>query len=69
MKLYNRNFAIGERIEYMGWVNEGVINNNIPWQTYKPQFLVLKGTEVMLFDSPPVRSMLFCILIVMCNLF
>lgn len=54
MKLYNRNFAVGERIEYMGWVNEGVINNNISWQTYKPRFLVLKGTEVMLFDSPPV---------------
>lgn len=54
MKLYNRNFATGERIEYMGWVNEGIINNNITWQTYKPRFLVLKGTEVMLFESPPV---------------
>lgn len=54
MKLYNRNFAVGERIEYMGWVNEGVINSNISWQTYKPRFLALKGTEVMLFDSPPV---------------
>lgn len=56
MKLYNRNFAVGERIEYMGWVNEGVINSNISWQTYKPRFLVLKGTEVMLFDSPPVHT-------------
>lgn len=55
MKLYNRNFAVGDRIEYMGWVNEGVINNNISWQTYKPRFLILKGTEVMLFDSPPVN--------------
>lgn len=69
MKLYNRNFAIGERIEYMGWVNEGVINNNIPWQTYKPQFLVLKGTEVMLFDSPPVRLRLFLYLCIWCILF
>lgn len=58
MKLFNRNFAVGERIEYMGWVNEGVINNNISWQSYKPRFLVLKGTEVMLFDSPPVRVVL-----------
>ncbi|KAJ6640624.1 Gamma-1-syntrophin [Pseudolycoriella hygida] len=55
MKLYNRNFAVGERIEYMGWVNEGVININISWQSYKPRFLVLKGTEVMLFDSPPLN--------------
>lgn len=54
IKLYNRNFAVGERIEYMGWVNEGVVNSNISWQTYKPRFLVLKGTEVLLFDSPPV---------------
>uniref|UniRef100_A0A1A9VSN7 PDZ domain-containing protein n=1 Tax=Glossina austeni TaxID=7395 RepID=A0A1A9VSN7_GLOAU len=53
MKLYNRNFAVGERIEYMGWVNEGVINNNISWQSYKPRFLLLKGTEVMLFETPP----------------
>ncbi|GAB0095069.1 Syntrophin [Sergentomyia squamirostris] len=55
MKLYNRNFAVGERIEYMGWVNEGVISTNLSWQSYKPRFLVLKGTEVMLFDSPPVN--------------
>ncbi|XP_067633981.1 gamma-2-syntrophin isoform X3 [Eurosta solidaginis] len=56
MKLYNRNFAVGERIEYMGWVNEGVINNNISWQSYKPRFLVLKGTEVMLFETPPRKT-------------
>lgn len=57
MKLYNRNFAVGERIEYMGWVNEGVINNNISWQSYKPRFLLLKGTEVMLFETPPVSNL------------
>ncbi|CAO1351164.1 unnamed protein product [Diamesa serratosioi] len=55
MKLYNRNFPVGERIEYMGWVNEGVLNSHISWQTYKPRFLILKGTEVMLFDNPPLN--------------
>lgn len=55
MKLYNRNFAVGDRIEYMGWVAEGVISTHISWQTYKPRFLILKGTEVMLFDSPPLN--------------
>ncbi|XP_026467987.1 gamma-1-syntrophin-like [Ctenocephalides felis] len=55
MKLYNRNFVVGERIEYMGWVNEGIMNNNQPWQSYKPRFLTLKGTDVMLFDSPPLN--------------
>lgn len=55
MKLYNRNFPVGERIEYMGWVNEGVLNSQISWQTYVPRFLVLKGTEVLLFDNPPLN--------------
>lgn len=54
MKLYNRNFSVSDRIEYMGWVNEGVLNNNHPWQNYKPRFFALKGTDLMLFDSPPV---------------
>lgn len=54
MKLYNRNFTVSDRIEYMGWVNECVLNNNQPWQNYKPRFLALKGTDLMLFDSPPV---------------
>lgn len=54
MKLYNRNFSVSDRIEYMGWVNEGVLNNNQPWQNYKPRFFALKGTDLMLFDAPPV---------------
>ncbi|KAK7790454.1 hypothetical protein R5R35_007232 [Gryllus longicercus] len=57
MKLYNRNFTAAERIEYMGWVNEGILNNNQPWQNYKPRFLTLKGTDVLLFDSPPLNIM------------
>lgn len=59
MKLYNRNFAVGDRIEYMGWINEGIINSNISWQSYKARFLLLKGTEVMLFESPPVSKNYF----------
>ncbi|XP_019868354.1 gamma-2-syntrophin isoform X2 [Aethina tumida] len=55
MKLYNRNFSVSDRIEYMGWVNEGVLNNNQPWQNYKPRFFALKGTDLMLFDSPPLN--------------
>ncbi|XP_039276665.1 gamma-1-syntrophin isoform X2 [Nilaparvata lugens] len=57
MKLYNRNFPAAERIEYMGWVNEGILNNNNnhPWQSYQPRFLTLKGTDVLLFDSPPLN--------------
>lgn len=57
MKLYNRNFPAAERIEYMGWVNEGILNNNQPWQSYRPRFLTLKGTDVLLFESPPVTQL------------
>ncbi|CAH0592731.1 unnamed protein product [Chrysodeixis includens] len=55
MKLFNRHFGVGERIEYMGWVHEGVLQAQQPWQTYRPKFLVLKGTDVMLFDVPPMN--------------
>lgn len=54
MKLYNRNFAVGDRIEYMGWVNEGIVSSSLNWQSYRPRFLVLKGTEVLLFETPPL---------------
>lgn len=40
----------------MGWVNESIINNTISWQTYRPRFLMLKGTDSLLFDTPPVSS-------------
>lgn len=63
MKLYNRNFAVGDRIEYMGWVNEGIVSNSLNWQSYRPRFLVLKGTEVLLFETPPV-SRIVCFLLV-----
>jgi hypothetical protein len=56
MKLYNRNFGVGERIEYMGWVNEAVNNSNQPWQSYRPRFLALKGPDLLLFETPPVRK-------------
>ncbi|XP_049882422.1 gamma-1-syntrophin [Pectinophora gossypiella] len=55
MKLFNRHLAAGERIEYMGWVVEGVVLHGQPWQHYRPKFLVLKGTDVMLFDVPPMN--------------
>lgn len=58
MKLHNRNLPAHDHIEYMGWVNEGVLNNNQPWQNYKPRFMTLRGTDVSFFDTPPVRTKL-----------
>ncbi|CAG9581997.1 unnamed protein product [Danaus chrysippus] len=53
MKLFNRHLSGGDRIEYMGWAHEGLVTAAQPWQTYRPKFLMLKGTDVMLFDVPP----------------
>lgn len=39
----------------MGWVNEAVSNSNQPWQSYRPRFLALKGPDLLLFETPPVR--------------
>lgn len=57
MKLYNRNFGVGERIEYMGWVNEASSNSNQLWQSYRPRFLALKGADLLLFETPPVSNL------------
>lgn len=56
MKLFNRHFPAAERVEYMGWVHEGVVGAGAGWQTYRARFLVLKGTDVMLFEQPPVSE-------------
>lgn len=57
MKIFNRNFPCMERIEYMGWVNEKT-SESLPWLTYKPKFLTLKGMDMLMFDSPPVSTCL-----------
>ena len=59
MKLYNRNFGAGERIEYMGWINEAVNNSNQLWQSYRPRFLALKGPDLLLFETPPVSYLIY----------
>jgi gamma-syntrophin len=56
VKLFNRTLAMSERVEYMGWVNEGVLNNNQPWQCWRPKFLTLRSTDLVLSDTPPVRD-------------
>ncbi|XP_059609658.1 gamma-1-syntrophin-like [Phlebotomus argentipes] len=56
IKLYKRIFALGEQIEYMGWLNKGLISKYFWSKGSKPRFLIIKGTEVMLFDSPPMNS-------------
>ncbi len=38
----------------MSWVGEGVLNQNQPWQNWKPKFFALRGADVCVFDRPPV---------------
>lgn len=50
----NRSFSPDRQISYMVWVAEGVLNKDQPWQSWKPRFLALRGSEVFIFDRPPL---------------
>ena len=52
----NRTFSSSQQISFMTWVAEGIINNDQPWQSWKPKFLALRGSSVFVFDSPPLRG-------------
>lgn len=52
--VFNRSFSEDQKISYMSWVAEGVLNRNQPWQNWKPKFFVLRGSDVYIFESPPV---------------
>jgi len=54
--IFNRGFKANNQISYMGWVAEGVLNRNQPWQNWKPKFFALRGSEVYIFESPPIEA-------------
>jgi len=51
----NRLFSGTEQITHMGWVAEGILNRNQPWQNWHPKFFVLKGADVLIFEKPPTN--------------
>ena len=56
--LFNRSeLGPSEQISYMNWVAEGVLNRNQPWQNWKPKYFALKGSDVCIFDAPPVSKL------------
>ena len=56
--LFNRSeLGPTEQISYMNWVAEGVLNRNQPWQNWKPKYFALKGSDVCIFDAPPVSKL------------
>ena len=54
--IFNRGFKANDQISYMGWVAEGVLNRNQPWQNWKPKFFALRGSDVYIFESPPIEA-------------
>jgi len=52
----NRVFSSSGHISYMTWVVEGIINQDQPWQNWKPRFLALRASSVFIFDSPPLSA-------------
>ena len=52
----NRTFSSSQQISFMTWLAEGIINNDQPWQSWRPRFLALRGSSVFVFDSPPLKS-------------
>ena len=40
----------------MTWVAEGIINKDQPWQSWRPRFLALRGSSVLVLDSPPLSA-------------
>lgn len=54
-KALNKNLTPCEQILWMGWVEEGVEEESLPGQyTWHPRFLVLKGSDIYLLESPPL---------------
>uniref|UniRef100_A0A7I4YTR3 PDZ domain-containing protein n=1 Tax=Haemonchus contortus TaxID=6289 RepID=A0A7I4YTR3_HAECO len=58
IKMSNKYLHQSEQISYIGWVNEYMSEgiSEDPKQKWKPRFLILKGGDVCMFDSPPLSS-------------
>jgi len=52
----NRKFSPTQQITYMTWVAEGVLNKDQPWQSWRPRFLTLRGSEVCIFERAPLEA-------------
>ncbi|KAJ1360775.1 hypothetical protein KIN20_019833 [Parelaphostrongylus tenuis] len=57
-QMSNKYLHQSEQISYIGWVNEYMSEglSDDPKQKWEPRFLILKGGDVCLFESPPLSS-------------
>lgn len=53
LKMFNQCYLSSELVSYMTWVEEAQLLSCQPW---RPRFLVLKGQDVLLFETPPLTS-------------
>ena len=53
---FNLELPPTDQITYMSWVAEGVLNQNQPWQNWKPKYFALRGDTVTIFEHPPVST-------------
>ncbi|EJD76531.1 gamma-1-syntrophin [Loa loa] len=58
IKLSNRYLHKNEQITYIGWVSERLPEEHFkdPRQRWEPRFIILKGGELCIFESPPLNS-------------
>lgn len=55
VRMMNRLLTPDDQIMYMGWGQERASPGRL-WQAWKPKFIALKGTEMYLFDIPPMQA-------------
>uniref|UniRef100_A0A8R1TR42 PDZ domain-containing protein n=1 Tax=Onchocerca volvulus TaxID=6282 RepID=A0A8R1TR42_ONCVO len=58
IKLSNKYLHKNEQITYIGWVSERFPEEHFkdPRQRWEPRFIILKGGELCIFESPPLNS-------------
>ncbi|CAJ0934598.1 unnamed protein product, partial [Mesorhabditis belari] len=58
IKMSNKYLHQSEQITYIGWVNEHLTEEASvdPKQRWEPRFLILKGGDICLFETPPLNS-------------
>ncbi|VDN51667.1 unnamed protein product [Dracunculus medinensis] len=58
INLSNKYLHKNEQIIYIGWVSERLPEEHFedPRQRWEPRFIILKGGELCIFESPPLNS-------------
>ncbi|CAJ0567610.1 unnamed protein product, partial [Mesorhabditis spiculigera] len=58
IKMSNKYLHQSEQISHIGWVNERIPEDLAadPKQRWEPRFLILKGGDICLFETPPLNS-------------